>query len=293
MANYWMHNGFLQVESEKMSKSLGNFITIHELLNTKRFGGRSWSGEEARFAMLQTPYREPIDWTVRNLEQAASRLKSWKEFAADRTQSRISQGLFNEVLSLLLDDLNTPAVLNLIDRVTKKDHASARDRYTVYKVLDLLGFKGGRSNAARLAEEFTAVANNIVKLTSNDWQSIAAGVKLKPLLNSGKPKAGTNLIASVEIVRQFIEQIHPLIKGAVDPSLIEGIKAQKIKKFAPKKTELDVRIAELIDLRAAARAKKDFDESDRIRAELAAMGVTIKDAKDADGNLVTTWEFSR
>ena len=45
MANVWMHNGFLQVEGEKMSKSLGNFVTIHELLHTEKFGGRKWPGE--------------------------------------------------------------------------------------------------------------------------------------------------------------------------------------------------------------------------------------------------------
>src|SRR6185437_15685867 len=70
MANYWMHNGFLQVEGEKMAKSAGNFVTIHELLNSKRFGGRSWNGETLRFAMLRTHYRQPIDWTLRGLEEA-------------------------------------------------------------------------------------------------------------------------------------------------------------------------------------------------------------------------------
>ena len=64
MANVWMHNGFLQVEGEKMSKSLGNFVTIHELLQTTNFGGRRWSGEALRLAMLRTHYRQPIDWTV-------------------------------------------------------------------------------------------------------------------------------------------------------------------------------------------------------------------------------------
>ncbi|HEY8434772.1 MAG TPA: cysteine--tRNA ligase, partial [Sphingomicrobium sp.] len=63
MANYWMHNGFLQVEGEKMSKSLGNFVTIHELLETSKFGGREWPGHVLRFAMLKTHYRQPIDWT--------------------------------------------------------------------------------------------------------------------------------------------------------------------------------------------------------------------------------------
>src|SRR5881296_3479410 len=71
MANYWMHNGFLQVEGEKMSKSLGNFVTIHDLLHTKAFGEHQWNGDVLRFCMLQTHYRQPIDWTIRALEQSA------------------------------------------------------------------------------------------------------------------------------------------------------------------------------------------------------------------------------
>jgi len=53
MANIWMHNGHLQVEGEKMSKSLGNFVTIRELLHSDKFGGRSWPGEVLRLAMLR------------------------------------------------------------------------------------------------------------------------------------------------------------------------------------------------------------------------------------------------
>src|SRR5689334_377434 len=73
LANVWMHNGFLQVEGEKMAKSAGNFFTIRELLSSKKFGGRTWSGEVLRLAMLQTHYRQPIDWTVSNLEQSQKR----------------------------------------------------------------------------------------------------------------------------------------------------------------------------------------------------------------------------
>src|SRR5450755_812822 len=72
MANYWMHNEFVQVEGEKMSKSSGNFVTINELLATDKFGGRKWSGEALRLAMLRTHYRSPIDWTSRALEEAES-----------------------------------------------------------------------------------------------------------------------------------------------------------------------------------------------------------------------------
>ena len=79
MANVWMHNGFLQVEGEKMSKSLGNFVTIHELLRTTKFGGRKWPGEVLRLAMLRTHYRQPIDWTVKALEEAEATLDRWYE----------------------------------------------------------------------------------------------------------------------------------------------------------------------------------------------------------------------
>ncbi len=83
MANIWMHNGFLQVEGEKMSKSLGNFVTIHELLRTTRFGGRKWSGEVLRLAMLRTHYRQPIDWTVKALEEAEATLDRWYDAVGD------------------------------------------------------------------------------------------------------------------------------------------------------------------------------------------------------------------
>src|SRR5438046_597537 len=68
MANVWMHNGFLQVESEKMSKSLGNFVTIRELLaGWENYG---WPGEALRFNMLRTHYHQPIDWTLEGLDES-------------------------------------------------------------------------------------------------------------------------------------------------------------------------------------------------------------------------------
>jgi cysteinyl-tRNA synthetase len=82
MARTWLHNGFLQVEGQKMSKSLGNFITIRELLETEKFGGRAWPGEVLRLAMLMTHYREPIDFTVKRLEEAEEKLRGWQRVAS-------------------------------------------------------------------------------------------------------------------------------------------------------------------------------------------------------------------
>jgi cysteinyl-tRNA synthetase len=83
LPNYWMHNGFLQVEGEKMSKSLGNFFTIRELLAEKKFGGQPWHGRVLRLAMLQTHYRQPIDWTVDRLTAARPTLIDWAKLVHD------------------------------------------------------------------------------------------------------------------------------------------------------------------------------------------------------------------
>src|SRR6202046_3204482 len=114
MANVWMHNGFLQVEGEKMSKSLGNFVTIHELLRTTEFGGRKWSGEVLRLAMLRTHYRQPIDWTVKALEEAEATLDRWYDAVGDvEPASEIAP----DVLQALADDLNTPAAIARLHRL--------------------------------------------------------------------------------------------------------------------------------------------------------------------------------
>ncbi len=109
MARTWMHNGFLQVEGEKMSKSLGNFVTIRDLLSSGNFGGRPWPGEVLRLAMLRTHYRQPIDWTVRALEEAEQTLDRW--YAVLENQTLAGATPDREVLDALGDDLNTPAAL--------------------------------------------------------------------------------------------------------------------------------------------------------------------------------------
>ena len=88
MADVWMHNGFLQVEGEKMSKSLGNFITINELLASDKFGGQPWHGRVLRLAMLTTHYRQPIDWTVDRLVQSRATLMDFADHRARRLGCR-------------------------------------------------------------------------------------------------------------------------------------------------------------------------------------------------------------
>jgi cysteinyl-tRNA synthetase len=119
-ARVWMHNGFLQVEGEKMSKSLGNFFTIRDLL-------KDWPGEVLRFNMLRTHYRQPMDWTVQGLKESATTLERWYGVAEPVAAPRIGDAL----LSALADDLNTPQAIAELHKAGDRELAGG---------LGLLGF---------------------------------------------------------------------------------------------------------------------------------------------------------
>jgi cysteinyl-tRNA synthetase len=100
LARVWMHNGFLQVEGEKMAKSAGNFFTIRELL-------ADWPGEVLRLNMLRTHYRQPIDFTIAGLKESWKLLERWYE-VTEPLADPAPDAAFFEALS---DDLNTPAAI--------------------------------------------------------------------------------------------------------------------------------------------------------------------------------------
>jgi len=114
MANYWMHNGFLQVEGEKMSKSEGNFVTIHELLHTTKFGSNKWHGYVLRLAMLMTHYRQPIDWTVDRLVDARETLRDWIDAVEGFDAVSTLEVPPNSIVEALSDDLNFPEAMTAL-----------------------------------------------------------------------------------------------------------------------------------------------------------------------------------
>lgn len=126
MAQVWMHNGFLLVEGEKMSKSLGNFVTIRELLN-------DWPGEVLRLAMLSTHYRQPINWTRQGIGFAAKTLDKWYRVIGD-VEAETGEGnpFESEIADRLGDDLNSPSAIthlhHLADVAEHEDASSALKR---------------------------------------------------------------------------------------------------------------------------------------------------------------------
>jgi cysteinyl-tRNA synthetase len=199
MANYWLHNGFLQVEGEKMSKSLGNFLTINELL-------RQWPGEAMRLAMLQTHYRQPINWTETGLREAQRTLDTWYALTADVSPALLCA----DVMDALGDDLNTPKAIAALH--------------------ELRGEAAKGATAAAACLKASAGMLGLLQHTGAEWSA-----------------------------------------------------------WRPASLSLDeTKVASLIAARNAARKAKNFGEADRVRDELVAMGVVLKDSKDG-----TTWELAR
>jgi cysteinyl-tRNA synthetase len=208
MANFWMHNGFLQVEGEKMSKSLGNFVTIRELL-------ADWPGEVLRLNMLKTHYRQPIDWTARGLDESRQIINSWADaiegHALDIEDGRLP--IPDDLMNVLNDDLNTPMAIATLHGMARAARAGDRDAASrLGGAADFLGLQRYRWDAKH--EAF-------------------------------------------------------LFKSAIDD-------------------EFNNNVESMLALRNAARKAKNFKEADRIRDELAAMGVVLKDSKDG-----TKWEIAR
>ena len=214
MANYWMHNGFLQVEGRKMSKSEGNFVTIHDLLHTEKFGGRKWPGEVLRLAMLMTHYREPIDFSVRRLEEAEKKLIRWLKSAYLRDEPS-DDLVSSSVISHLLDDLSFWPAISDLDHLANPGNVS-----------------DGVSHAS---------------------------------LNATLRFLG--LLPAYEIFTRWLNEVDD------DTKLI-----------------IDARIED----RLGFIREKNWAEADRIRDELLAQGIQLKDGKDPEtGERVTTWEVKR
>jgi cysteinyl-tRNA synthetase len=173
MANVWMHNGFLQVEGQKMSKSLGNFVTINDLLQTGALGGHAWPGEVLRLAMLMTHYREPIDFSARRLEEAEAKLRDWQRAArnADAPASEPDA----DVITALADDLGFHRASVALDALARRanrgeaDAAGALSASLVFLGFTLDSVIGSDESWEPPQHIATAIAERLDALNAKDF----------------------------------------------------------------------------------------------------------------------------
>jgi cysteinyl-tRNA synthetase len=254
MANYWVHNGFLQVEGEKMAKSLGNFVTIRELL-------KDWPGTVVRLNMLQTHYRQPIDWRKGNLINSFSELKRWAIELRDGVEARRNKPPSNAIVEALGDDLNTHAALTVLrQRSALRTGDLESRREEMQGDLKFLGILDKRS---------------IMLLSS----PIKSTIPLTDVLFERVDRLRAVLLNKVSAATSVEDEG---VRIQYSGSFFEILPILGARESFESKTE------RLIEARNAAHKAKNFTESDRIRDELAKMGVVLKDTKDG-----TTWEIAR
>jgi cysteinyl-tRNA synthetase len=217
-ANYWMHNGYINVDNRKMSKSLNNFFTVRDV-------AEKYGYEPIRYLMLSSQYRSPINYSTDIIEQCKS--------ALDR--------LYN-----CLEDLEFLAK-NAVSG-EKDGEEAVKEKLLTHKT------------------DFTEAMDDDL----NTADAISALFELARDINS-------NLNAQTAPSKELCDYALKLYKELAD---VLGLL------YVEKKNELDDDVQKLIDLRTQARKEKNWAEADRIRDELKAKGITIKDTPQ--GTIVVT-----
>ena len=280
MANYWLHNGFLQVEGQKMSKSLGNFVTIRDLLTSGKFGG-PWAGPVIRWAMLETHYRQPIDWTEKRLARAQTELETIAgaigalqgrffggcDITLRRWIADLNQAPPAPFLGFLMDDLNTPGAIGWVRGLIGRMASDLEAAGQVIRALSFLGLVSRQTPLALAAPlgcgQFSPETGMFGFSMSRIWRTAHVNGDAR-LLESTREELARKKIA-IETDANGLVSFRS--EADDDPAL--------------------ARVNALVAARADARARKDWAEADRIRDELAAMGAVVKDTKD--GGVSIEW----
>jgi len=222
-ARVWMHNGFVQIEEEKMSKSLGNFFTVREVLHR-------YHPEEVRCFILASHYRSPLHYSQENLEgarQAITRLCLALRDCPDDGQRGQEDGYEQRFRAAMDDDFNTPeAMAVLFDLAREVNRLRETDR----------------PRAGRLAATMKRLAAvlGVLPLDPDEY------LKRRTVLGQGAITEAPDVLSATGQV------------SAPDPISVEHVE-------------------ELMRQRTEARARKDWQEADRIRVRLAAQGVVLED----------------
>jgi cysteinyl-tRNA synthetase len=254
-ARYWIHNGFVQVNQEKMSKSLGNFFTIREI-----FEKSEWleevTGEILRYFLLSTQYRSPLDFSDQSLQEAKNALNGFYDLferlkdmetksTADKMVSESFERCRIAFVNAMDDDMNTPKAIAALQMLKSEINKSLEQ---------------GLSTESRMLarEQFRKYGTVLGLFDLNSWRFNPAKVSI---------------------------DVADVIKVTEDTMTKMGRKdhpAYRTQEYAPPLPLEDdnERIQRMVDERNEARKRKDFRVADEIRVKLDSEGITIEDKPD-------------
>ncbi len=181
-AKMWVHNGFLTVNGEKMSKSLGNFTTVKELLD------KGINGEVIRLCLLSSHYRKPLDWTDKLIDDSKKQLDTFYRIIQNNEQTEIDT---SELVHSLSDDLNVPEALALLHRAPKN---SLKALGKILGILQQEPEKWFKSGADDSAIQTQIAARQTAKLAKNwaEADRIRNELKRQGILLEDKPDGSTD-----------------------------------------------------------------------------------------------------
>ncbi len=251
---YWMHNGFVNVNHTKMSKSLGNFFTLKDLL-------REFSGDQLRLFLLTSQYRKPIEFSLDILREKVS-INLRIEAALDFLEKSLSEGgmtpmlVYNEAFR---GDYGLPPA-SLKENNEKSSIDNVLQKILTYREQFLLALRDDFNTPMALAELL-----NLVKLIQG-WASATEKPADIPEITSQK--------YAYIVLREMLDLfgLYPRDIGSMNPAV------KYIEQF------IEAKLAK----RAQARKAKDFKKSDAIRAELNKIGVEIQDSPEK-----STWNWKK
>ncbi len=159
-AKYWMHNGFVTINGEKMAKSLGNIILVKDL-------AEKYHGEVIRLALLSSHYRQGLDWNEKVIHQANKLINKLYEIKDDLNDVTISDKNENnlDAISILMDDLNTPGLITELNNIVKEYNSSNSEKDNIKSRLSLISSVLGileDETFNEISEEFKNKINDMV-----------------------------------------------------------------------------------------------------------------------------------
>ena len=161
-AKYWMHNGFVTINGEKMAKSLGNIILVKDL-------AENFHGEVIRLALLSSHYRQGLDWNEKVIHQANKLINKLYQIKDDLDDIDVSDTNNLDAISILMDDLNTPGLITELNRIVKEYNSSSSEREVIKNKLHLIGSVLGileDDSFNEVSEEFKNKINELISKRS-------------------------------------------------------------------------------------------------------------------------------